>query len=144
MTIEIATSPEPPPVQDRLACSRAIIQALKTDPRLAPFRGRIRVFGSLITGKVNPGDIDILVDLAGIVPAPKGTRVGMMALLDLTQKYVLLDPVVYVYSRDYGHKDVLWRCAYNKHSLAWVHGVKNASLLLNAGRAGLPLAEVSL
>ena len=128
--------------EDQLGRSRQTIQALKTDPRFAPFRDRIRVFGSLIGGKTNPGDIDILVDLSGLNPAPKGTGEGMSALLELLKQHGRLDPFVYRYSRNYG-KEVLW-CAYGDYTRPQWTIAKNARLILKAGRAGLPLAEINI
>jgi predicted nucleotidyltransferase len=137
---EITIQPEPVD-EDRLERSRQTIQALKTDPRFAPFRDRIRVFGSLAGGKTNPGDIDILVDL-GLNPAPKGTGEGMSALLELLKQYGRLDPFVYGYSRNLG-KEVLW-CAYGDFIRPQWTIAKNARAILKAGRAGMPLSEIKI
>lgn len=145
MKIVEITDPQqsPGPVnQDALERSRVTIQALKTDPRFAPFRDRIRVFGSLISGKINPADIDILVDLGGLNPAPKGTGEGMSALLELLKQHLRLDPFVYGYSRTYG-KEVLW-CAYGDYQRPQWTVAKNARSILKAGRAGVPLAEINI
>ena len=138
---EITIQPEPVD-EDRLERSRQTIQALKTDPRFAPFRDRIRVFGSLAGGKTNPGDIDILVDLGGLNPAPKGTGEGMSALLELLKQYGRLDPFVYGYSRNLG-KEVLW-CAYGDFIRPQWTIAKNARAILKAGRAGMPLSEINI
>ena len=138
---EIIIQPEPVN-EDHLVRCWQTIQALKTDPRFAPFRDRIMVFGSLIGGKTNPGDIDILVDLGGMKPAPKGSGEGISALLELLKQYRVLDPFVYSNSRTLG-REVLW-CSYGDYNRPqWVLA-KNARSILKAGRAGKPLAAVNI
>ncbi len=94
-----------------------------------PLAGSIKVFGSAITDKVRPGDIDCLLeaDLDYIDPQVR------VLLSWATKLYGTFDPFYYWTSQR-----VLF--ARNDTANQWIRA-KNARTILKAGQAGIPILD---
>jgi hypothetical protein len=113
-----------------------ILDILKTNPKITPFIGRMKIFGSVAQSKENPGDVDIMLDYSdfkGRYYHPSEIS-GISIFLSLARKYYgSVDPFVKVGKLLYCRNDA---------ATGWIEAKHARKIWLDSQKFGKNLNEL--